>query len=351
MAQKTARGQITLIDLNDARTVNMFLSSNHPKTQIFNQDGGTYVPDYAGNGNALVITPELLVSGDNSPVLAAAPTWTINGTAAANFAGASVGASAPYALTINANMVSIDYMEIECSGTYHDSVTNMNIPVKASIPFSKSVNTGQLCMARIDTTCFYFKNEASGPSPASIELTALLIRGSGDDTTPNDATPYTVTWKRRTSSGWTTVTTTSGKWTVGTGNNKNKLTVYPDGVDGMETFRAEVKDTYSNSASYNKTFADSVSIVDMTDPYSLHISSTNGEVFKNGVVSTDLEAHVQTGGVDVDPTKYTISYAWTKYNADETQDTTFGTKTTKKISISGSDVSQRATFFCEATID
>ena len=33
-----ARGQITIVDLNDGKSINLFLSSNQPATQIFNQE-------------------------------------------------------------------------------------------------------------------------------------------------------------------------------------------------------------------------------------------------------------------------------------------------------------------------
>lgn len=344
----TSRGQITIVDLNDGKTVNLFLSANHPTTQVHNQDGNSYVPDYTVKDNALVITPELLISDVDNPVFASQPTWTINGKTASSFDGASVATTSPYALTINKNMVDIDYMEIKCEGNWYDSDLGTNVPVKAQISFDRRDNTGQLCFARIDATGHYFKKEASGVTPSSIVLTAVLVRGSGDDTTPAGGTdgPFSVTWQRRTTSGWTALTTQSGKWTV----NSNILTVYPNGVDSMETFRAVVKDTYSASASYNKEFPATFSILDLSDPFSLVVSSSNGTTFVNGNISTTLTARVQMGGYDVDETKYNITYKWTKFKADETQDTTFGTKTTKSVDITGSDVDRRATFFCEATI-
>ena len=41
-----ARGQITVVDLNDGKTLNMFLSSNQAATQIYNVDNQTYTPNY-----------------------------------------------------------------------------------------------------------------------------------------------------------------------------------------------------------------------------------------------------------------------------------------------------------------
>ena len=391
----TARGQITIVDLNDAKTVNLFLSANHPTTQIFNQDGQTFVPNWDGgnSGTDLVIMPELLISGVSSPKFAAAPTWKINGTTVTNGSAisglkkkgssgtvdgtASITANATgtnnYQLTIRGNMADLDYLEVECEGNYRDTDINALIPIKATITFTKSVNTGQLCMARIDATGHVFKDEAAGPTPANITLNATLVRGSEDDTTTADATPYSVTWYKRvstaedtdgTADGWLKLD--SGKYyftdgTSATADNTSKtkmyyvngrtLTVYPDGVDGEDTFKAIAKDTYASSASYNKSFPATFTIVDLSDPYSLKITSSNGETFKNGNISTTLTAIVQQGGIDVDTTKKNITYAWTKYNANGNADTSFNPGNVRSVNITGSDVSSRATFMCTATID
>lgn len=358
----TARGQITIVDLNDAKTVNLYLSANHPTTQIFNQSGQTYVPSWTGN-NALVITPELLISGVSTPRFSAAPTWKLNGTTVVSGTAISgftptIGTSTSnYALTLTGNMTDVDLLEITCSGTYTDTSLNANIPIKASITFTKSINTGQLCMARIDATGHVFKEEATGPTPDKIDLDATLIRGSEDDTTPADTTPYSVVWYRRdvsAQSGWSQITGTV--YVSGSSGAKKyevsgrRLTVYPDGVDSEDTFKAVVTDTYTASATYNKAFPATFTIVDLSDPFSLVIRSSNGDTFKNGNVSTTLTAQVQQGGIDVAAGVYTISYAWTKYNANGSVDTSFGTKTTQSINITSSDVTSRATFFCEATI-
>lgn len=39
-----ARGQATLVDLNDAKSLNMYLTTNQPLTQIFNRENSSYVP-------------------------------------------------------------------------------------------------------------------------------------------------------------------------------------------------------------------------------------------------------------------------------------------------------------------
>ena len=116
-----ARGQITIVDLNDAKSMNMYLGSNQPLTQIFNKENSTYVPNYTASP-FLVITPEMYVSGTTTNVISrlkAAPTYTVNGGAITAFGG-TVAATAPYALTLKNNMTSVSQMKVECSGIYVD---------------------------------------------------------------------------------------------------------------------------------------------------------------------------------------------------------------------------------------
>lgn len=107
MAEIIARGQISIIDLNDAKSLNMYLRSSQPTTQIFNSDNNSFVPDWSASP-FLVITPELFVSGttaDQMGQVKTKPVYTINGSTNLADYGATVADRAPYALTINKNMV------------------------------------------------------------------------------------------------------------------------------------------------------------------------------------------------------------------------------------------------------
>ena len=134
-----ARGQITIVDLNDAKSMNMYLGSNQPLTQIFNKENSTYVPNYTASP-FLVITPEMYVSGTTTNVISrlkAAPTYTVNGGAITAFGG-TVAATAPYALTLKNNMTSVSQMKVECSGIYVDPGTGLDTPVKSVINYTKT---------------------------------------------------------------------------------------------------------------------------------------------------------------------------------------------------------------------
>ena len=62
MAIKVARGQVTIIDQNDAVSIQAFIGPNQPLTQVYNKDTNTYVPSWTATPY-LVLTPSLFVSG------------------------------------------------------------------------------------------------------------------------------------------------------------------------------------------------------------------------------------------------------------------------------------------------
>ena len=62
MAIKVARGQVTIIDQNDAVSLQAFVGSNQPLTQVFNKDTGAFAPNWTASPY-LVLTPSLFVSG------------------------------------------------------------------------------------------------------------------------------------------------------------------------------------------------------------------------------------------------------------------------------------------------
>ena len=46
MAVKVARGQVTIIDQNDAVTLQAFIGSSQPLTQVYNKDTNAYAPSW-----------------------------------------------------------------------------------------------------------------------------------------------------------------------------------------------------------------------------------------------------------------------------------------------------------------
>lgn len=133
--------------------------------------------------------------------------------------------------------------------------------------------------------------------------------------------------------------------------NTNKITVTSAGIVNLAAFK--IKANYSS-----KDYYDTIVIYDQTDPIMVVVDSSNGNIFKNGDVSSQLLCRLYQNGDEIDPklasatTGYKYTYTWTKLKMDGTQDMTFGgtgTKTGKWIDITDSDIFQKAVFKVEIT--
>lgn len=85
-------------------------------------------------------------------------------------------------------------------------------------------------------------------------------------------------------------------------------------------------------------------------PYTVEIFSTNGLVFKNGVINTKLIAKVYKGREDITDSIDANKFRWTRVSNDSVGDNTWNTSHfggTKEITITSDDVNVRATFNCE----
>ena len=110
MANKIlSRGQITIVDLNDAKQVSMILQVKNP-SQMYNPDTKVYVPNFSTDKNT--VTPKVYVTGSGQNMVSALTSieYDINGTkvqAGKSAGGYSVGAiSAGAVLTIASNISS-----------------------------------------------------------------------------------------------------------------------------------------------------------------------------------------------------------------------------------------------------
>lgn len=336
-----ARGQATIVDLNDAPSISMYLSTNQPLTQIFNKENSSYVPNWAASPFN-VITPELSVSGTETNQIArlkSAPTYTINGGPITAFGG-TVATTAPYALTIKNNMTSVSSIKIECTGIYVDPKTGVETPVKAVIPFSKTENAGQLiCAIGTAPKGKIFRNGEQASLPAHCDL----WRGSSIDTTN-----VSYTWYRLKEDGtWETLGVSN---TYGiTGTTTNEITIPNSAVLNFQVFKCDIKDTDPSSGSYNTIVSSTFEYTDLSDPYYVDVATTTGDKFINGKGTTTLMAIVwQNGNAFTDAqADAKFIFTWKKHLQDGTQDTAWGTsgvKTGRTLTVTAAEVDQKATF-------
>lgn len=177
MALKVARGQVTIIDQNDAVSIQAFISSNQPLTQVYNKDTNAFAPNWT-SASSLILTPSLFTSGKGtvdqitstgnastlvSGVKSGTAKWYKNGTVITSGQdNCSIGAaSAKYALTVSANQMSINSPQVRYTfeAVYIDS-NGLEIPFRAEIQFTQHLNAGAtICAVAYAPLGVVFKND------------------------------------------------------------------------------------------------------------------------------------------------------------------------------------------------
>lgn len=157
MTQKIARGQVTIIDQNDAVAIQAFVSSNLALTQIYNKDNNSFTPSWT-SGSGLILTPSVFAGGSadkiasigNSSTLtpgvkSGSVKWYKNGTLIVSGQdGCTIGASnAKYALTVKANHMSVSLPQVQYKfeGIYIDA-NGLEVPFWATIQFTQHQSAG-----------------------------------------------------------------------------------------------------------------------------------------------------------------------------------------------------------------
>ena len=338
-----SRGQITIVDLNDGKSINLYLGSSHPTTQIFNKENSSYTPNWTASP-FLVITPEVYVTGVSTNQvsrLKATPVWKINGSTTLATYGATASTTAPYALTLKNNMSSASQMQIECEVTYVDPDTTAETMAKTSITYTKTENAGQLiCAVSYAPMGTVFKNGMA----TSLKAHCDMWRGSTID---NTNTSYS--WQKLGNGTWATITTANASGV--TGYTTNEITIPESAVLNFESFKCIIKDTDTASGTYNTSVADIISFADMSDPYQVEITAPQGTTLTTGLASTTLTTNCWQNGALLPASFFTGAICtWKKFNKLGVQDSAWGTsgvKTGRSITVTKTEISVAATFTVE----
>lgn len=172
-----------------------------------------------------------------------------------------------------------------------------------------------------------FKN-----STGSTTLTARVYKGSNIDEVPVD------------SFEWLLDGVSFG------GTTKSQL-VRASQVTGTAVVRYNAKLGNTVIGGLEVTITDVSDGTDGISPINLVIESSNGYQFKNNVINTTFTAILYQDNKEIDSDSTKFSYVWSKTNSDGTADTAWNLahqSSQKSITISNSDVWQRATFDCTA---
>ena len=157
MAQKIARGQVTIIDQNDAVAIQAFISSNLALTQIYNKDNNSYTPNWTSD-TGLVLTPSLFAGGSDDKITIEGNASTLkpgikfgsikwyknNVRIVSGQDGCTIGpAIHKYALTIKANHMSVSAPQVQykMEGVYIDA-NGLEIPFLTTIQFTQHQSAG-----------------------------------------------------------------------------------------------------------------------------------------------------------------------------------------------------------------
>ncbi|MFQ3543662.1 hypothetical protein Q7A53_06220 [Halobacillus rhizosphaerae] len=143
-----ATGQMTIVDLNDSKSLALYIGSSQPKNVVFNPNNNVYVPNYSSTSQ--VLTPQLFIAGSSSDVSVDAKStrwyYQTNSSGAlteitANGGGYTLASSGVKTLTISSNVLSSNSsMTYICEMIYTDEDTGFDITTKAEIELVKLTN-------------------------------------------------------------------------------------------------------------------------------------------------------------------------------------------------------------------
>jgi hypothetical protein len=141
-----------------------------------------------------------------------------------------------------------------------------------------------------------------------------------------------------------------GTYKVIEGATSDNLTVTPDSElwnnTDMISLRYTVNDIYTNQLTIFK-------VRDGYGAYSVEITSSNGNIFQNNRIDTELSTHIYIAGSDITDTIPAEEFSWKRISDDPTSDTQWNNKNLKgkTIRITNKDVKKKATFVCTVVID
>lgn len=251
MATVKARGQVTIVDLNDAKQVQLVMSIKHP-VQMYNPDTKVYTPNFGSDNN--VVTPKVYVTGNGTNLISKLTSlkYEVGGTVVN--AGATSGqysvATIPAggALTIKGNITG-NSLPIKITAVYHDDDTAQDTTLEAQGFVVKTANAGALF--QVVLTQPKGNSFDAGNNISTLTAEAKCYRGGTQDTDG-------ITYK------WYSLNLKTQAWELfssgtATAAGVSTLTVKADDVLNVQTFKVEAIDGTDKAEAI-------VTFEDRTDP-------------------------------------------------------------------------------------
>lgn len=327
-------GQITIVDSNDARPITAYLTSNPGTQQVYTKDESTisYTPSWmtANSNTGIQLSANVFVGGTTGATdithqltnrkfcFTVGGAAITNATTSTSFVNDSDGAvSTPFTVLTDASNTylrirgnlkdSIAAFVVYFEGDYTDPATGLVSHVIASITLN-TVRTGTNAVF-INTRGKSAIEQATGSVKAVTAIGADLVRSGGIDTTGltyrwyvnNAATQvstslsgYATKYGLKTTAAPASPTGTNAELGVnvpvaGAGSTHNTLVISETAVSNQDVIRVDITD------SDNKTYSTQFTVYDVTDVYSVRVSSSTGDKLQNGQGSTTLTPDVYYG--------------------------------------------------------
>ena len=297
-----AYSSVSVVDLTDVGVINLYCTSNHPTSVIYDPNQGTYTPDWSVNN--LTITPVISYNGtnvstDSQDVVVTFTRREGSSPATALGTGETVTNGV---LTVNANKLSTivsGLLTYICSVTYTDPESNVPITAQSTMTFTKISGGANIRSASISgESVFLYNSNRHVIGSRQITLTATLA-----NVTINR-------WEYKTSDG----TFAPYPVTAGINDSNTAITLVVDESEQdiwlngrsatirLTTSDQTVFDVHEIAKIYDGAEGDeTISIVLSNENHYLPCD-VNGNV--KSWVGSPTQIHIYEGGVD-------ITYLWT----------------------------------------
>lgn len=365
-----AAGQITVVDLSDAPVLNAFITASRPTTQVYSQTSGNYNPSYASTPQ--VLTLNLTKAGSTASILGGTSNvrwYYVDGATKIEITSKTttdnqfVSGANNQVLTSKLNIdVSKGGARFEVTGVWRDPLTGLDVNFSADIDlFLTQIGKETQVLNVYAGNGTTFRNN----TPASLTVNADLYRGNvlTNDTKQlkffyqdTSITGSTVAgYDADGGIGWHLCSSKTAGQTpnvepTATTTSQGILTVTPAVVVNSQTFKVVC---INKSGAFNGSKTTGLcTLVDMSDPYSLVLDSSAGNIFKNNQGATVVKARLYRNGEELDTAGTGKTYKWSKYDKNGVMDANFGGagnayKTGKTITVNASEIAAKAMFKCE----
>ena len=365
-----AAGQITVVDLSDAPVLNAFITASRPTTQVYSQTSGGYNPSYAATPQTLTLN--LTKAGSTASIvggIVGIHWYVVDGankteiTSKVNTTNEYVSGGHDETLTTKLNVdPNKGSKRYEVSGVWRDPLTGLDVQFSADIDlFVTQIGKESQVLNVYAGNGTTFRNN----TPAKLTVNADLYRGN---VPTNDNKQFKFFYQDTSVTsdkaagydadggiGWHLCSSTTAGQTpnvepTATTTSQGILTVTAAAVVNAQTFKVVCT---NKSGTFNGSKSSGLcTLVDMSDPYSLMIDSSAGNIFKNRQGATTLKALLYRNGEELDTAGTGKTYKWTKYDKNGVMDANFAAtgnayKTGKSITVNATEVAAKASYKCE----